>query len=141
MSTEELPELPKGFAYMVSDRPFRLCGHGEILRFEPGVPKPVKAGNHAEAMAHGAKMVAGIATPKAGVVPELKPDTSSADVRAQIRAAAEVILARNDSKDFGGNGHPYVRAWEAELGFKPDEQARTDIWTSVKDDALAGIDA
>lgn len=138
---DELPKLPAGFAHMVAPYEFRLCGHGQILRFTPGVPLPVKSANQADAMARGAKMVEGQGTPKSEPLADPKKDPSSPEYRGLVRAAAESILARNDPNDFGGNGFPYVKTWETELKFRPNEQVREEIWISVKEELAAGARA
>ena len=130
---KDLPEISPGFLYMVSDRCFRLDGHGHQLRFEPGVPVPVFRGLQAQAIAHGAKTLDG---KKAAIIedptPTVKTDPSSDKYRADVQAAAELLLASNTPEDFGGNGKPYATAWERELGWRPVAMVRDEIWDYVK---------
>lgn len=129
---KELPELPSGFAYFVAQHTFVIHGGGWGIRFEPGVPKPVHHSLHAQALAHGATALNDDAQPQLATKSDPQKDPSSVEYRAAVRSAAESLLAKNDPVDFGGNGKPYVHAWEREIGWTPIRSVRDEIWDAVK---------
>lgn len=134
MANEE-QELPPGFARMKApNHPFTLHGGVHTLRFEPGKTVVVHHTLQAQARAHGAEMVKGEAAVEKNAEPEAQKDPDSPEYRAAVRAAAEALISSNRPEDFGANGKPYVSAWEREIGWKPIESVREEIWDEVKDE-------
>lgn len=131
--TKDLPELPAGFAYMVArNHSFVLHGGVHTLRFTPGKMVSVHHTLQARARAHGAEMLDGEAEVTKNPKPDPQKDPSSVEYHAAVRVAAEALLAKNDPEDFGANGKPYIKAWEREIGWKPDEGIREKIWDEAK---------
>ena len=132
--TEQLHELPEGWMWMVAEDAFAMNGHGQMLRFEPAVAVPVKRANQPEALARGARPVDGKQPVQVKVDPVAaqQQNPASEEYRAAVRDAAEAILARNSSLDFGANGKPYAKVWDDALGWRPVQSVRDDIWDEVK---------
>jgi hypothetical protein len=144
MSNDEygdLPELPADFMHMVADHKFELHGAGHHIIFYPNQPTTVHRALQASALAHGARAIEGEPAIAQPTEAELRKDPSSAEYRGAVRAVAESILARNRSSDFGANGKPYANVWEEELGWRPMQSVRDEIWQEVRDAAAVAAKA
>lgn len=105
---------------------------GHVIRFEKGKPVYVPPIVEKEAIAIGAERTDG------GATDPLEPERPKAlelsgEARAaEIRAAFELVIERNDPKDFTGAGVPMVKAIERITGLTVDRHEVTDAWAEFK---------
>lgn len=105
-----------------------------VISFEEDVPTHVPPHMEKEVIAIGAVRAEGEGdTPKV-LDPEKKlPDIPVGDEReAEIKAAFELLIDRNDSDDFTGQGVPTVKAVEKIVGFDVDRKEIVELWAAMK---------
>lgn len=74
-----------------------------------------------------------------GIAPAALVEPSDPDKRAaDILAAFELMLGRNNRADFGANNTPRVPAVAAILGWKPTAQERDALWIRYQADGVNG---
>lgn len=54
----------------------------------------------------------------------------------QILRVIEAIVARNNSKDFAGGGHPSAKAVSAALGWMTDQKEVSGVWKKHRETLL-----
>lgn len=106
-----------------------------VISFEEGVPTHVPPHMEKEVIAIGAVRAEG-ETPKV-LEPETKlPKIPVGDDReSEIKAAFDLLIERNDSNDFTGQGVPTVKAVEKIVGFDVDRKELVELWAAVKAEA------
>jgi len=106
-----------------------------VISFEEGVPTHVPPHMEKEVIAIGAVRAEGD-TPKV-LEPETKlPEIPVGDDReSEIKAAFDLLIERNDSNDFTGQGVPTVKAVEKIVGFDVDRKELVELWAAVKAEA------
>lgn len=106
-----------------------------VISFEEGVPTHVPPHMEKEVIAIGAVRAEGD-TPKV-LEPETKlPEIPVGDDReSEIKAAFDLLIERNDSNDFTGQGVPTVKAVEKIVGFDVDRKELVELWAAIKAEA------
>ena len=104
---------------------------GHSIEFKKDEPTFVPRIVQKEAVAIGALPADGDA-PNV-LAPEIStPQYSVEEQMAQIQTAFELLIERNDSKDFTGSGVPSVKAVERIVGFSVDRADLNAAWAEYK---------
>ena len=118
--------------YVLNRNYYHSSTMGHAIRFTKGEPVFVPSIIEKEVIALGAERVDGERTDP------LEPEQVEAPVMGQderetkIVDAMESIYAKNDSKDFTGQGVPSVKALERILGFDVDRAEVNGLWNAFK---------
>jgi hypothetical protein len=105
---------------------------GFTIQFEKGVPAYVPPPVEREAVSIGAERVDG---DNPDVLPPEAPEAvsmSDDERRAALYAAFDKIAARNDSKDFTGQGVPTAKAVEKLVPFDVERVELNTMWQQYK---------
>lgn len=106
-----------------------------VISFEEGVETHVPPHMEKEVIAIGAVRADG-ETPKVlEQAPKLPAAPIGDDREAEIKAAFDLLIERNDSNDFTGQGVPTVKAVEKIVGFDVDRKELVELWAAIKADA------
>ena len=106
-----------------------------VISFEEDVPTHVPPHMEKEVIAIGAVRADG-ETPKVLEQDKKLPDVPLGDDReAEIKAAFDLLIERNDSNDFTGQGVPTVKAVEKIVGFDVDRKELVELWAAIKAEA------
>lgn len=127
---------PKQFLF-VSNRDITITSLiGRSIYFEKGVPTHCPREMHAEVMEKGIIPVeeadATAVTTKAAHVPKSDEPDEPGDREDAITAAVQVLVARNNTKDFSAGGVPTSAAVSAVLGWRADAQSIRPVWDKLK---------
>ena len=119
----------------VLNRNYTLRTTNGVISFEKGQPTWVVPMMERDAVAIGAERVEGEAPNPLGDfdVPKL-PVYTPDECTAQILSAFELLIERNDAKDFTGQGVPSVKAIEKIVGFDVDRSEVLETWAQYKAD-------
>jgi hypothetical protein len=124
-------------------RNFRLATtKGHSVQFEANQPTYVPPTIVAEAIAIGAEMAADDSKPDMTPVDAPAPNSGPADAAAReadILAAINVLVQRNDREDFTGGGLPKLYAVAALLGYKTDRKELEAVWLKRAEMIVAGL--
>jgi hypothetical protein len=119
----------------VLNRNYTLRTTNGVVSFEKGQPTWVVPMMERDAVAIGAERVDGDAPNPLGEVDSPKLPVFTPDERtAQMIAAFELLIERNDSKDFTGQGVPSVKAIEKITGFDVERSEVLETWMQYKID-------
>jgi hypothetical protein len=137
--------------YFLSRRTFMLrTKEGQCLSFEAGKPTHVPKLLHSLAMEKGlvpcdaaGKELDLVTASEANAASteEFRPAQApeNADERnAAILRVVKAIVARNDSKDFGGNARPRAEAVSFALGWRVDPKDLNRLWDQHRAEILTG---
>lgn len=116
----------------VLNRDFLFSNTKGAITFEKGVPTHVPPHMEMDVVSIGAEAADG-ATPS--LVPVDTPHVDKPegeDRKGQMFVAFEMLVERNESKDFTGSGVPTVKAVEAILGFDVERSEVLGAWTEFK---------
>lgn len=103
-----------------------------VISFEEGVPTHVPPHMEKEIVAIGGVRADGDNPDILEQTPKL-PDAPLGDDReAEIKAAFDLLIERNDSNDFTGQGVPSVKAVEKIVGFDVDRKELVELWAAIK---------
>lgn len=106
-----------------------------VISFEEGVPTHVPPHMEKEIVGIGGVRADGDNPDILEQAPKL-PDVPVGDDReAEIKAAFDLLIERNDSNDFTGQGVPTVKAVEKIVGFDVDRKELVELWAAIKADA------
>ena len=106
-----------------------------VISFEEDVPTHVPPHMEKEVIAIGAVRADG-ETPKVLEQDKKLPDVPLGDDReAEIKAAFDLLIERNDSNDFTGQGVPTVKSVEKIVGFDVDRKELVELWAAIKAEA------
>lgn len=116
----------------ILNRNFTLSNTKGTITFEKGVPTNVPPYMVMDVVGIGAEAADGD-TPSLVPVDAKQPDKPEGDERkGQMFVAFEMLVERNESKDFTGSGVPTVKAVEAILGFDVERSEVLGAWTEFK---------
>lgn len=117
----------------VLNRDFNLGSTlGHRIVFKKGQPTFVPPIIEREAVAIGAVRADGNDVQIAMQIPEGAGQLSDAEMREQMVAAFDLIMERNDPKDFTAAGVPTVKAVERITEFAVDRQTVSEAWAEYK---------
>jgi hypothetical protein len=105
---------------------------GHIISFVKGEPAWVPPIIEKDAIAIGAERADGGSTDLLGPEKEAVKTISGDELRAQMFTTFELIVEKNDPKEFTGQGIPRVDAVERILGFNVDRADVVDAWAEFK---------
>jgi hypothetical protein len=105
---------------------------GHTISFVKGEPSWVPPIIEKDAIAIGAERADGGATDPLGPEKEAVKTISGEELKTQMFTAFELIVEKNDAKDFTGQGIPSVKAVERILGFDVDRSDVVQAWTEFK---------
>lgn len=104
-----------------------------VVSFEKGKPTWVVPALEKEAVAIGAERVDGDAPdPLSEMDKPSLPTYSPEEREEQIKIAFEMLVERNESKDFTAQGVPTVKAVERIVGFEVERGEILEVWAAVK---------
>ena len=113
----------------ILNRDFTLSNTKGTITFEKGVPTNVPPYMVMDVVQIGADAVEGD-TPSLVPVDKVIPVAPDGDERkAQILVALDMLVERNEAKDFTASGAPSVKAVEGILGFDVDRSEVVKAWT------------
>jgi hypothetical protein len=123
---------------MVMNRNFTVRSTlGHMITFEKGVPMPVPELMVRACGEHGATRVDGddvFAPPPEA--PRQKQAVDPGERLADVRAAIERIIERNDVNDFTAGNSPKTPAVSKEVGYKVDYTEVTRAWQQLNEEKV-----
>lgn len=108
---------------------------GHTIQFEKGQPAYVPPALEREAVAIGAVRADGDTIDPLGAEKPAVEALSQDERENQMRLAFELLIEKNDSKDFTGQGVPTTKAIEKIVGFDVDRHEIAELWARVKAEA------
>ena len=129
-------KLPKQYLF-VSNRDITVTSLiGRSIFFAKGVPTHCPREMHAEVMEKGVIPVeeadAVMVTERAAAQPKPAEPEDAMERSDAIAAAIQVLVARNNTKDFSAGGVPTSAAVSAVLGWRADAAAIRPEWDKFK---------
>lgn len=113
-------------------RDYLLRTTNGVVSFEKDKPTWVVPAMERDAAQIGAQRVdgKGVDLLEAVVAPVVAP--AGDDRAGQFYAAFELLIERNDSKDFTGQGSPTIKALEKILGFDVERSEAGEYWSAFR---------
>jgi len=119
-------------AEYVLNRNHTLRTTNGVITFVKGEPTRVPVAMERDAAAIGCIRADGADIDTSEPVPALKPVVQGVERQDDLYAAFEMLIERNDSKDFTGQGVPSVKAIEKIVGFDVDRTEVLEAWGEYK---------
>lgn len=116
----------------VLNRNFTLSNTKGTITFEKGVPTNVPPYMEMDVVGIGAEAADGNTPSLVPVDAEQVDKPEGEDRKGQMFVAFEMLVERNESKDFTGSGVPTVKAVEAILGFDVERSEVLGAWAEFK---------
>lgn len=116
----------------VLNRNYLLRTTTGVVSFKEGGPTWVIPAMEKEAIGIGAQRVDGKKVEVLEPEQRLPPTPVGDDRTGQLYAAFELLIEKNEAKDFTGQGVPSVKAMEKILGFEVDRVELVDAWHAYK---------
>lgn len=114
---------------MISLRTFRMASlSGHVVQFESNVPKFVHDDAVSEAMAQGCVPADSADAPFIEDTLRAKVEFQGDIRKAMIHIAIDLLVKKNDAKDFDGGAVPKVASVAARLGYEVSRQEVIDIY-------------
>ena len=106
--------------------------YGHSITFEKGQPTHVPPICEREAVSIGAELAEGDAADLLPPEPAEVTHVSSAARNEELNAAFDMLVEKNDTNDFTGQGVPSVKAVSAIVSFETDRVEIVGAWNTYK---------
>lgn len=119
-------------AEFVLNRTHTLRTTNGVITFVKGEPTHVPPDMHRDAVSIGAVRADGADVDTSEPVVEAKPVIHGLERQDELFAAFALIMEKNDSKEFTGQGVPTVKAVEKIVSFDVDRSEVVEGWAEYK---------
>ena len=116
----------------VLNRDYTLRSVNGVVSFKKDEPAWVVPALEKEAVHIGAKRVDGAEIELIPAEKVVQPSPAGGEREAQLYAAFDLIIEKNEAKEFTGQGVPTVKAVERLLGFDVDSSELVDAWHAYR---------
>jgi hypothetical protein len=116
----------------ILQRNYTLRTTNGVISFLKGEPTHVPPFMEKDIIAIGGVRADGAEVDAIEPAPTLKPVVEGVERQDDLYAAFEMLIERNDSKDFTGQGVPSVKAIEKIVGFDVDRTEVVEAWGAYK---------